>query len=544
VVEISDVHGMVAVGTSQGRVDCFDPRSRKRIGSLDVAASIPQSLANGGLPEISAMKIAPNGLLMACGTSTGQVLTFDIRSCAPIFTKDHNYGLPIKSVIYHSAGDRLISADTKGLKIYDQNTGKNFVALDMAADINQLCVYRDSGLIFAANESPKMFSYFIPQLAPAPKWCAYLDTLSEELEEDAAPVVYDDFKFVTRTRAELDAVSLSPLIGTNVLRAHMHGFFMDVRLYAEAKAMVDPFAYDEYRKAKIEKLLDEGTAKRIKLKRAARALPKVNRHLAQRMLSDDPKKTEKAKKRARKLAEEKGQEPSDDEGDDAEDGASAAPDSSNPIGDNRFAAMFQDKDFEVDFESNEYKLLNPSSKGGPNGNGEDAFGEDPALHLMEDTSSESEVEGRKDDESEDEEEARERAKRQKRDEKRKKQKTKDAARAKPNFYEVKEGEDLNPGELTMSVQQQKNQVSDTKKQKSFRSRLKAQAKAAPSDVYSISHSGGGAKTMTYRTGGAKADAEEEAEPKAAQRRERRGVKSLGLKKDPKQKFWRGKPVSN
>ena len=39
---------------------------------------------------------------------------------------------------------------------------------------------------------------------------------------------------------------------------------------------------------------------------------------------------------------------------------------------------------------------------------EDAFGEDPALHLMEDTSSESEVEGRKDDESEDEEEARER----------------------------------------------------------------------------------------------------------------------------------------
>ena len=169
------------------------------------------------------------------------------------------------------------------------------------------------------------------------------------------------------------ALPFARRLAAQVLRAHMHGFFMDVRLYAEAKAMVDPFAYDEYRKAKIEKLLDEGTAKRIKLKRAARALPKVrhhssprtraslhtrraavcvcrtparatdvfqllrslsvfpseqvNRHLAQRMLSDDPKKTEKAKKRARKLAEEKGQEPSDDEGDDAEDGASAAPDS-------------------------------------------------------------------------------------------------------------------------------------------------------------------------------------------------------------------------
>ena len=43
------------------------------------------------------------------------------------------------------------------------------------------------------------------------------------------------------------------------------------------------------------------------------------------------------------------------------------------------------------------------------------------------------------------------AKRQKRDEKRKKQKTKDAARAKPNFYEVKEGEDLNPGEVGHGV---------------------------------------------------------------------------------------------
>ena len=50
---------------------------------------------------------------------------------------------------------------------------------------------------------------------------------------------------------------------------------MDVRLYAEAKAIVDPFAYDEYRKEKIEKMLEEGTAKRIRLKKAARALPKV-----------------------------------------------------------------------------------------------------------------------------------------------------------------------------------------------------------------------------------------------------------------------------
>jgi ribosome biogenesis protein ENP2 len=67
----------------------------------------------------------------------------------------------------------------------------------------------------------------------------------------------------------------------------MHGFFMDARLYQEAKAVADPFAYHEYRKQKIEKLLEDGTAKRIQLKKAARALPKVNKALAKRMVERD-----------------------------------------------------------------------------------------------------------------------------------------------------------------------------------------------------------------------------------------------------------------
>lgn len=42
---------------------------------------------------------------------------------------------------------------------------------------------------------------------------------------------------------------------------------------------MDPFAYNEYRKEKIEKLLEEGTAKRIKLRKASRQLPRVNKTL-------------------------------------------------------------------------------------------------------------------------------------------------------------------------------------------------------------------------------------------------------------------------
>ena len=88
---------------------------------------------------------------------------------------------------------------------------------------------------------------------------------------------------------------LSHLIGTGLLRAYMHGFFMDMKLYhkvrvqvagrkicftlyrgywigtvlylcLQAKAIAQPFAYEEYRKEKIRKKVEEARASRIRLK--------------------------------------------------------------------------------------------------------------------------------------------------------------------------------------------------------------------------------------------------------------------------------------
>lgn len=44
-----------------------------------------------------------------------------------------------------------------------------------------------SGLLFFANEAPKMLQYFVPAIGTAPKWCSYLDTVTEELEETEQP---------------------------------------------------------------------------------------------------------------------------------------------------------------------------------------------------------------------------------------------------------------------------------------------------------------------------------------------------------------------
>ncbi len=37
-------------------------------------------------------------------------------------------------------------------------------------------------------------AYFVPSLGPAPRWCSFLEGLTEELEESATPTLYDDYR--------------------------------------------------------------------------------------------------------------------------------------------------------------------------------------------------------------------------------------------------------------------------------------------------------------------------------------------------------------
>lgn len=44
--------------------------------------------------------------------------------------------------------------------------------------INDICVFRESGLMLLALDSSLIPSYFIPELGPAPKWCSPLENLT------------------------------------------------------------------------------------------------------------------------------------------------------------------------------------------------------------------------------------------------------------------------------------------------------------------------------------------------------------------------------
>lgn len=321
---INPVHQLLAVGSTEGKIECFDPRSRGNVGTLDVGAM--RSSSSNGFPSVTALSFR-NGLEMGVGLSTGQVFLYDIRSNRPILVKDHNYGLPIKKIVFHEQNDKVISVDSKVVKIWERETGDMFTAIESEAPINDMCLFPGSGLIFLAAEEAKMGIYYIPELGQAPKWCSFLDSLTEELEESNEVLIYDDYKFVTKP--DLEGFGLSHLVGTNMLRAYMHGYFMDVRLYNQVKSIVDPFAYDKYRKDKIKTKMEEERANRIALKKQ---LPTVNRNLAEKLIEDKELDVKKPKRKET---------------------------FSNALDDTRFTDLFKNPDFQIDEASEEYRLLHP-----------------------------------------------------------------------------------------------------------------------------------------------------------------------------------------
>lgn len=149
-----------------------------------------------------------------------------------------------------------------------------------------------------------------------------MDSLTEELEESNFETVYDDYKFVTKQ--ELENLGLEHLIGTNLLRAYMHGYFIDVRLYRKAKSAVNPFEFESYRKKKIRETIEKDRVNRVHVNK----LPKVNQDLALKLMNDKLK--DKKKKSNTGILE-----------------------------DDRFKQLFENPDFQVDKNADEYRLLNP-----------------------------------------------------------------------------------------------------------------------------------------------------------------------------------------
>ena len=154
----------------------------------------------------------------------------------------------------------------------------------------------------------------------APKWCAFLENLTEELEESNATSLYDDFKFVTAT--DLEKLQAAHLIGTPMLKSYMHGYFMELKAYQKLVMANDPFAYEKYKKQQVENRLNK-QRERIQVTKKKQQFDtevKVNQRFVDELIAQNS-----SAKRAKKTT-----------------------DVEALITDDRFKSMFEDEEFKRD----------------------------------------------------------------------------------------------------------------------------------------------------------------------------------------------------
>ncbi|CAL1708845.1 unnamed protein product [Somion occarium] len=375
-IDINPAHQLFAFGVEgNGTVELWDPRSRTKVGMLrlprdrllpaNARSSLLPGIDDGDRPppiSVTAISSRDDGLSYAVGTSTGHTLLYDIRSARPFATKDQGYGLPVKNVSWIEGGSRMagdglvLSADRKVIKIWDRlSPSTNFTSITPASDINDVHHVPASGLLLLANEGIKMTTYYVPQLGPAPRWCSFLENLTEEMEDQTTRTAYQDYKFIERS--ELSSLGLDHLIGTPALKPYMHGYFVSLQLYDTARVIANPYAYAEHRERVVKEKMEKMAETRIRSKKGANV--KVNKQLAEKIRKED----ERAKKKEARKKTKENQPDAAEETMEVDEPEPEAKENEKPtlLNDPRFKALFENPEFEVDETSREFALLNPSS---------------------------------------------------------------------------------------------------------------------------------------------------------------------------------------
>lgn len=305
---INPASGILAVGGNDGTLECWDPRDRSHLAAMTLEQRFVDTIspdfdptevksATSAISGITALRFSDDGLSLGVGVATGHVLLYDIRMNAPVVEKDHQFDTPITDIFFHTASRNIVSSCKKVVRVWDKDSGKAFVNIEPAWDITTTHVVPNSGMIMVGGENPRMNIYHIPDLAPAPRWAAFLDNMTDELESSTNKTVYQDYKFVTRE--EIDRLGIGKLIGTPYLRAYMHGFFIDFRLYRRVRDIARPDEYREYLKQRVQEQMEKKRGSRISAQPVVKAGNKQNQELldavaahggaraAQGLLADD-----------------------------------------------------------------------------------------------------------------------------------------------------------------------------------------------------------------------------------------------------------------
>lgn len=193
---------LLAAGTAAGTIEFWDCRTKKMASEIPSRLSTEAFAEMQNIGEVRSTTFSHDGLHLALGTQNGKVLIYDIRYPIPLTSLQFQYRKPIISIQYQEGTGKIFIADKKILKVYEDKTYKLNSFIEPKYDINDVALFPNSGLMFMALENTKIGTFFIPSLGVAPKWCSFLENMTEELEETVNETVYEDYKFLTKTDIE------------------------------------------------------------------------------------------------------------------------------------------------------------------------------------------------------------------------------------------------------------------------------------------------------------------------------------------------------
>lgn len=212
--------GLIVAGGDDGRVSLVDSRLDKAVSEVTL---------NDG-EGVTVLKAVDNPFEFFIGSAEGLVRLYDLRISRHLSEKRHPYMLPIKDIEVVPKLNLVLSCDAKTIRIQNKdNLGELVGSYEQRSAINSLCLYKDSGLLLYANDAPKIGALFVPALGPAPRFCQFLEHITEEFEEKTNTNVFEDQRFVTYD--ELIALNAKGLVGSRQLTTHLNGFLMSAKLY-------------------------------------------------------------------------------------------------------------------------------------------------------------------------------------------------------------------------------------------------------------------------------------------------------------------------
>jgi ribosome biogenesis protein ENP2 len=277
-IDICPAHQLIGLGTEGGTVEFWDPRVRSRVGVLDVMT------AEESGDSVTALAYRLDGLNLAVETHSGQTLLYDVRSPRTYLRKDQGYGLPLKKISWldHKQDPTMQESSVRTTK--SSKSGRHWMGLPSPLSnlLSTSAMYVPSP-IQVSSLLPTKEHQCIPttSLNSVPHPDGVPSSIISRKKWNKIPLKQPTITTKFVTRKELAALGLDKLVATNVVKTYMHGFFIDVRLYEQARLVANPFAYEEYREKKILEKIEKERESRIRTSAAQQF--KVNKHLAPRL---------------------------------------------------------------------------------------------------------------------------------------------------------------------------------------------------------------------------------------------------------------------